>query len=77
MKFVTVVRREVRGIGEISVREKQSHSVQRSGAKRVRIEDGRVAGARLFLESRVLGPLMWYFIGHNPPFMGRPFVLEE
>jgi len=27
--------------------------------------------------SRVLGPLMWYFISHNPPFMERPFVLEE
>lgn len=33
---------------------------------------------RPFLESRVYpGSLMRYFIGHNLPFAGRPFVLEK
>ena len=57
MKFVTDARREVRGVGEIRVREKQSHSAQRSGAKRVRIEDGRVAGARPVSRIQSIGTL--------------------
>lgn len=42
--------------------------------KESRIEDRRVAGALPFLGSRVVS-LIRYFIGHNPPFTERPFVL--
>lgn len=45
--------------------------------KESRIEDGRVAGAPVSRFGSVPEPLMRYFIGHNPPFTGRPFVLEE
>lgn len=82
MKFVTNARREGARGGEGDGRNKSTRETIpfRPGVqepKESRIEDGRVAGAPVSRIGSVPGPLMRYFIGHNPPFTGRPFVLEE
>lgn len=59
-------------------REKQSHSARHSGGQKspgLRMDEWQVRPVPR-IES-VPGPLMRYFIGHNLPFVGRPFVLEK